>query len=73
MKKFVFGILVLVIGLIFSAFSFMYAVMNPGIYNDTEGLRGSLLCADLMAPFRISTIVMLIGLYICGYEAYRKK
>lgn len=72
MKKFSFGLLVSVIGLIFSAFSFMYAIIHPGIYNGTSGLTGALLCANLQLPFIISTIVMLIGLFICGYEAYRK-
>ncbi len=73
LKKFLFGILVSLVGLIFSSFSFMYAIMNPGIYNGTGGLLGSLLCKDLLYPFIISIIVMLIGLLICGYESYRRK
>lgn len=73
LKKFLFGILVSLVGLIFSSFSFMYAIMNPGIYNGTDGLLGSLICTDLLYPFIISIIVMLIGLFICGYESYRRK
>ena len=73
MKKFVFGILITVIGLLFSAFIFMYAIMNPGRYNGISGLYGSLLCADLFAPFIISVIVLIVGIAICGVEAYRKK
>ena len=73
MKKFVFGILIIVIGLIFSAFIFMYAIMNPGRYNGISGLYGSLLCADLVASFIILLIVLIVGIAICGVEAYRKK
>lgn len=56
----------------------MYAVIHPGEYINVtddisvDGLHGSLLCADLLKEFIISIIVMFIGLFICGYEAYRK-
>lgn len=73
MKKFIFGILLTVIGLLFSGFGFIYAIMNPGTYNDIAGLRGSLLCADLLVPFIISLIVLIVGVAICGFEAYRRK
>ncbi|MDD3346742.1 hypothetical protein [Oscillibacter sp.] len=71
MKKFVFGFLVALIGLVFSAFGFIYAIMHPGTYNNIGGLLGSLLCADLLTPFIVSMAVMIAGLAICAYEAYR--
>lgn len=73
MKKFVFGIMLTVIGLLFFAFSFFYAIMNPGTYNGIEGLRGSLLCANLTGAFMISLGVLIAGIIICAYEAYRRK
>lgn len=71
-KKMVFGILVTVVGLVFSAVCFIYTMMNPCIYNGIGGLMGSFLGADLLAPFIISTVVMCIGLLLCFVEAYRK-
>ncbi len=47
--------------------------MNPDTYNGISGLYGSLLCADLVAPFIISVVVLIVGVVICGVEAYRKK
>lgn len=72
MKKFLFGLLVTVIGLLFSGFIFVYAVMNPIIFNDTYGLMGSLLGAHLLFPFIISLIVLIIGVAICAHETYPK-
>lgn len=71
-KKMIFGLLLAVIGGVFSAFCFFYAVMHPCIYNSTDGLLGALLCADLIIPFVIAMIVMITGVAICGKEAFRK-
>ncbi|WP_167956843.1 hypothetical protein [Anaerosporobacter faecicola] len=73
MKKFIYGVMITFIGLLFFAFSFFYAVMNPGTYNNISGLYGSLLYSGLTVPFIISFIVLIIGIIICGVEAYRKK
>ena len=71
-KKMIFGLLIAVIGCIFSAFCFFYAVMHPCVYNGIGGLRGALLDADLTAPFVIAMFVMIVGIVICGIEAFRK-
>lgn len=72
MKKFIFGVLIVLIGLIFGAFCFIYAAINPWNYNGIEGIMGSLLGTHMLVPFIISIIIMLVGLSICYYEAYRK-
>lgn len=73
MKKFVFGIMLTVIGLIYSAFCFIYAVMNPWNYNGIFGLLGAFLGTETLIPFLISMTVLIVGLIICGYEAYRRR
>ena len=71
-KKMIFGLLLAVIGCIFSAFCFFYVVMHPCVYNGIGGLRGAFLNTDLTVPFVISMIVMIAGIVICGIEAFRK-
>lgn len=70
MKRFIFGVILVVIGFTISAFCFVYAVMNPWIYNGISGLMGSFLGTHTGIPFVISTIILVIGLFICFYEAY---
>lgn len=73
MKKFIVGVMLVVIGFIVSAFCFIYAVMNPWDYNGITGLRGAFLGTNTGTPFVISMIIMVIGLLICSYEAYISK
>jgi hypothetical protein len=73
MKKFVFGIMLVIIGFIFTAFCFIHAVLNPCNYNGITGLKGAFLMADTGTPFIISLITMVTGLCICFYEAYIRK
>ena len=72
MKKFIFGIMLTIIGFTFSAFCFVYAVMNPCIHNGNQGLYYGFLTTYTLKPFIISFITMIIGLLICGYEAFNK-
>ena len=71
-KKMIFGLLLAVIGCIFSAFCFFYAVMHPCVYNGIGGLHGAFLNTDLTIPFVIAMIVMITGIVICGVQAFRK-
>ncbi len=73
MKKFLFGSLITLVGLVYSTFCFIYAVINPWDYNGITGLMGSFLGTHTLKPFIISMCFLIIGLIICGYEAYRKK
>lgn len=73
MKKFIFGAFVFWGGFIFLAFSVMYAIKNPATYNDIGGVRGALLGNDLFGIFVISLVITMIGIGICGYEAYGKE
>ncbi len=70
MKRFIFGILLVLMGFISSEFCFIYAVMHPWDYNGITGLRGAFLGTQTGTPFVISMIVLVIGLIICFYEAY---
>lgn len=72
-KKMVCGILLTIIGLVFSAFCFINAVQNPWNYNGIDGLLGSLLGTDTLIPFIISLLVMVLGLAICFWRAFRKE
>ncbi|MFA9378186.1 MAG: hypothetical protein ACERKZ_15800 [Lachnotalea sp.] len=73
MKKFLFGTFITVIGLIFSAFCFIYTAINPCDYDGITGLRGAFLGTGLLFPFIISLTILIVGLSICWYEAYRRK
>ena len=70
-KKMIFGLLLTVIGLVFSAFCFIYATIHPWNYNGISGLLGSFLGTDTLIPFILSMIVMLAGLAICFLRAFR--
>lgn len=71
-NKMVFGVLITIIGVVFSAFSFIYAALNPWNWNGIDGLLGSFLGTHMLIPFIIGTVVMIAGLVICFKEAYRK-
>ena len=73
LKKFIFGIILSVIGFIYSFTCFVYAVINPCTVNDRSGFMISLRANNVLIPFFISTFILIIGILICGYEAYRKK
>lgn len=73
MKKTVFGVLITITGLVFAAFSFLYAATNPSDYNGISGLMGSFLGTNMLVPFIISVVILLIGLAIVWFEAYRRK
>ena len=68
----IFGELLTVVGLVFAGFSFIYAAANPWNWNGIDGLLGSFLGTHMLIPFVISMAVMLTGLTICFFEAYRK-
>ena len=55
------GLLLTLVGLVFSSFCFIYAVMNPWNYNGINGLLGSFLGTQTLVPFIISTAAMCVG------------
>lgn len=71
-NKMLFGVLITIIGLVFSAFSFIYAAMNPWHWNGIGGLLGSLLGTHMLIPFIIGMLIMIVGIVLCFMEAYRK-
>lgn len=73
MKKFLFGLIVFLLGAVVSVFNYIDAVLNPCNYNGIGGLRGAFLGRGTLALTIIFMIIMLIGLGISGFEAYRKK
>ena len=71
-NKMLFGVLITTIGLVFSAFSFIYAAMNPWEWNGIGGLLGSFLGTHMLIPFIIGMLIMIVGIVLCFMEAYRK-
>ncbi len=71
-NKMIFGVLITIIGLVFSAFCFIYAVMNPWNWNGIGGLWGSFLGTHMLIPFIIGMVIMIVGIVLCFVEAYRK-
>ena len=72
-NKMVCGVLVTLIVLVFSAFSFIYAALNPWNWNGIDGLLGSFLGTHMLLPFVLGTAVMIVGLVICFVTAYRNE
>ncbi len=73
MKRFLFGLIVFILGAVVSVFNYIDAVLNPGTYNGIGGLQGAFLCRGTLGITVVFIIVMLAGLGICGLEAYRKR
>lgn len=69
--KLVCGILLTVIGLVYSAVCFARALWTPWTYNGIGGLLGSLLGTGVLCPFVLSLLVMGLGLGICVWCAFR--
>lgn len=67
------GILLTLIGLVFSAFCFMNAVLNPWTYHGVGGLLGALLGSQTLIPFIVALVVMIFGLAICFWIAFKNK
>ena len=73
MKKMICGILLTLIGLVYSASCFVCAVVRqPWSYNGIDGILGSLLGTQTMVPFIISLIIMVFGLVLCCIFAFKK-
>ncbi len=72
-KKMIFGILLTLIGLFFSGFCFIDAVLHPWNCNGVSGLLGAFLGQDTLIPFILSLLVMLLGLGICFWRAFGKE
>lgn len=73
MKKMFFGSLVFVSGLFGVALFYVNAIMHPWNYHGIDGILGSFLGTGTLIPFIASCCIVLMGLCICGYEAYFKK
>lgn len=73
MKRFIFGLIVFILGAVVSVFNYIDAVLNPCIYNGIGGLQGAFLYRGTLGMTTVSIIVMLGGLSIYGFEAYRKR
>lgn len=73
MKKFIFGIIITTIGFLTSGFCFVYAVLNPCVYNGNTGLYYGFQCTYTLKPFIVSLVILILGLLICAYEAYSEE
>lgn len=72
-KKMLCGVLLTLIGLVFSAFCFINAVLNPWRYNGIDGLLGAFMGQGTLAPFILALAVMVAGLAICFWRAFGKE
>ena len=72
-KKMIFGVLLTIIGLVFAAFSFVYAAWNPWDWNGIQGILGSMLGTHMLIPFITAMTVMIVGLVICYKDAYSEQ
>ena len=73
MKKIIFGVLVIFIGVVLSVCCFTYASQHPWNYKGIDGILGSFLGTQMLIPFIIGIILTVGGLAICFVEAYIKK
>lgn len=73
MKKFMFGLIVFLLGAVISVFNYIDAVLNPCNYNGIGGLQGTFLGRGTLSITIVFVIIMLVGLGVCGFEAYKKK
>lgn len=71
-KKFLFGLILVLIGFAFSFISFYYVINNPCVVNGKEGLYVTFVHNHLLIPFLLSSLVCLCGIFICWYESYKK-
>ena len=69
----IFGVLLTLIGLFFSGFCFIDAVLHPWNYNGVRGLLGAFLGQGTLVPFILSLLVMLLGLGVCFQRAFGKQ
>lgn len=69
MKKFIFGLVVFILGFIFSMLCLFYTIMNPVILNGKSGLFVSFKENFTLIPFAISLLIIIIGALIC-YDTF---
>ena len=73
MQKFIFGLIIFLLGAVVSVFNYIDAVLHPCSYNGIEGLKGAFLGRGTLGITIFSVIVLLLGLAICGIEVFKKK
>lgn len=72
-KKMTCGIMLTVIGFVYSVICFIHTLLHPWNYEGIEGILGSLLGEDTLFPFVLSLAVMVWGLSICFWRAFREE
>ena len=77
-RKMVCGILLVIIGLVFTSFIKIYYELYEKITkSDNElqifGIFGSLLATHMLVPLIISLVILISGLLICFLLAFSKK
>ena len=73
MKRLLFGMMLSLVGLSYSLVCFHGVVSNPWYSNAEDRLFSCFYQANTLAPFFISTTLLLIGLIVVMFEAFRKK
>lgn len=73
MKRLIFGLSLVFIGLSYSLTCFVHALDAPWFSHGADGLLGSFLGTNTLFPFFLSILIMTCGLLVCLFEAYRRK
>lgn len=72
-KKMICGILLVIIGVVFSAVCLIFAALNPTTYKLSSGLLATLLGTDMFFPLIGSLFIMILGLALCFWLAFKKE
>lgn len=72
MKKILCGAIISIIGAIYSIALIVMATINDVYYNGENGLWGLLQGYGAVLPLMVSLIVVLAGIVICIYGAFKK-
>lgn len=72
-KKMICGVMLTVIGFVFSVICFINVSLHPWNYEGIDGLLGSLLGIDTLVPSIVSLAVMVSGITICFWQAFQKE
>jgi hypothetical protein len=73
MKKMLFGSMLFIGGFIGLLTLVALSILKPWQYNDFTGLIGFLLGSNTLFIFVLFGIMLIKGLYICYFEAYKRR
>ena len=73
MKRLLFGMMLSMVGLSYSLVCFYGVIANPCYCSTENRLLSCFYQVNTLVPFFISITLLLIGLFLVMFEAFRKK